>query len=132
DSAGALPPPGASPVPRRATGGRRGRRPVPRPNGELYFPRRLAGATDIDVLRRLRDKHIPVLLYGPPGTGKTAFRVRSACCSRSCCLVGEVVWRASGTCSGSVTAMPAPRRTSAGSAGGPISTTVGGGWGSRG
>src|SRR5439155_18944583 len=86
DSAGALPPPGASPVPRRATGGRRGRRPVPRPNGELYFPRRLAGATDIDVLRRLRDKKIPVLLYGPPGTGKTAFRVRSACCSRSCCL----------------------------------------------
>jgi hypothetical protein len=45
---------------------------VPRPNGELYFPRRLAGGTDIDVLRRLREKHIPVLLYGPPGTGKTA------------------------------------------------------------
>src|SRR2546423_10333894 len=112
DAAGALPPPGSSPSrPRSASGGGRGRRPVPRPNGELYFPRRLAGATDIDVLRRLRDKHIPELLYGPPGTGKTAFRVRSACCSRSCCLVGEVVWRASGTCSGSVTAMPAPRRT---------------------
>ena len=42
-----------------------------RPNGE-YFPRRLASATDIDVLRRRRDKHIPVLSYGPPGTGKTA------------------------------------------------------------
>jgi nitric oxide reductase NorQ protein len=45
---------------------------VLRPNGERYLPRRLAGATDIDVLRRLRDKRIPVLLYGPPGTGKTA------------------------------------------------------------
>ena len=131
DAVGTLPPPGSVPPRRRAAGSGQGRRPVPRPNGELYFPRRLAGATDIDVLRRLRDKHIPVLLYGPPGTGKTAFRVRSACCSRSCCLVGEVVWRASGTCSGSVTAMPAPRRTRAGSAGGPISTTVSGGWVSR-
>jgi nitric oxide reductase NorQ protein len=69
DAAGALPPP----APRSPAGGSSARRqPVPRPNGELYFPRRLAGATDIDVLRRLRDKHIPVLLYGPPGTGKTA------------------------------------------------------------
>jgi hypothetical protein len=69
DAAGALPPP----APRAGGHGPTGRRqPVPRPNGELYFPRRLAGATDIDVLRRLRDKHIPVLLYGPPGTGKTA------------------------------------------------------------
>jgi nitric oxide reductase NorQ protein len=50
--------------------GRRG--PVIRPNGEHYFPRRLAGGTDVDVLRRLRDKRIPVLLSGPPGTGKTA------------------------------------------------------------
>jgi nitric oxide reductase NorQ protein len=71
DAAGAMPPP----APRTPTGTARRasrRQPVPRPNGELYFPRRLAGATDIDVLRRLRDKHIPVLLYGPPGTGKTA------------------------------------------------------------
>lgn len=71
DAASALPPP----PPRAARTGppRSSRRsPVPRPNGELYFPRRLAGATDIDVLRRLRDKRIPVLLYGPPGTGKTA------------------------------------------------------------
>jgi len=72
DAAGTLPPPGPS-SPRRGGGGGRGRRqPVPRPNGELYFPRKLAGATDIDVLRRLRDEKIPVLLYGPPGTGKTA------------------------------------------------------------
>ncbi len=71
DAAGALPPPGA-PTPRRAAARTSRRQPVRRPNGELYFPRRLAGATDIDVLRRLRDKKIPVLLYGPPGTGKTA------------------------------------------------------------
>lgn len=71
DAAGTLPPPGSLSRP-RATGGGQSRRPVPRPNGELYFPRRLAGANDIDVLRRLRDKKIPVLLYGPPGTGKTA------------------------------------------------------------
>ncbi len=71
DAAGTLPPP----LPRAASRGTARpskRHPVPRPNGELYFPRRLAGATDIDVLRRLRDKRIPVLLYGPPGTGKTA------------------------------------------------------------
>src|SRR5918911_742466 len=41
--------------------GRSARRgPVIRPNGEHYFPRRLAGATDIDVLRRLRERRIPV------------------------------------------------------------------------
>jgi nitric oxide reductase NorQ protein len=72
DAAGTLPPP----LPRAAGSGgtaRSSRRqPVLRPNGEPYFPRRLAGATDIDVLRRMRDKRIPVLLYGPPGTGKTA------------------------------------------------------------
>jgi len=71
DAAGTLPPP----APRTAGSGspRTSRRqPLLRPNGERYFPRRLAGATDIDVLRRLRDKKIPVLLYGPPGTGKTA------------------------------------------------------------
>jgi hypothetical protein len=70
-AAGALPPP----VPRGPSGGgaRTGKRtPVTRPNGQLYWPRRLAGGTDIEVLRRLRDKQIPVLLYGPPGTGKTA------------------------------------------------------------
>src|SRR6266511_435657 len=71
DAAGTLPPP----LPRTTAGGAARpakRQPVLRPNGERYFPRRLAGATDIDVLHRLRDKAIPVLLYGPPGTGKTA------------------------------------------------------------
>ncbi|MFG2043943.1 AAA family ATPase [Dactylosporangium sp. NPDC048998] len=74
DAAGAMPP-AAPHTPGSGGGGaaRAGRRsPVTRPNGELYFPRKLAGATDVDVLRRLRDKRIPVLLYGPPGTGKTA------------------------------------------------------------
>jgi nitric oxide reductase NorQ protein len=76
DAAGTLPPPpppprtpGTTPSP---SGRSARRRPVTRPNGEHYFPRRLAGATDIDVLRRLRERRVPVLLYGPPGTGKTA------------------------------------------------------------
>lgn len=70
-AAGTLPPP--APGTTRGGGSRSVRRvPVTRPNGEHYFPRKLAGAADVDVLRRLRDKHIPVLLYGPPGTGKTA------------------------------------------------------------
>jgi hypothetical protein len=70
-NAGTLPPP--APRPAGIATGRSGRRqPLTRPNGELYFPRHLAGGVDVDVLRRLRDKRIPVLLYGPPGTGKTA------------------------------------------------------------
>ncbi|MEV0430579.1 AAA family ATPase [Micromonospora sp. NPDC050495] len=71
DAAGAAPPPTPG-TPRQARRGAGRRQPVPRPNGDLYFPRKLAGATDVDVLRRLRDKRVPVLLYGPPGTGKTA------------------------------------------------------------
>ncbi|WP_422733874.1 AAA family ATPase [Micromonospora sp. WMMD558] len=71
DAAGAMPPP-APHTPRQGRRGAGRRQPVTRPNGDLYFPRKLAGATDVDVLRRLRDKRIPVLLYGPPGTGKTA------------------------------------------------------------
>ncbi|WP_051809705.1 AAA family ATPase [Actinoplanes subtropicus] len=71
DAAGALPPP--APRPAGSSAARTGRRqPVTRPNGDPYFPRKLAGSTDVDVLRRLRDKRIPVLLFGPPGTGKTA------------------------------------------------------------
>lgn len=72
DAAGTMPPAMPRPI-SGGGGGRSGRRaPEIRPNGEHYFPRKLAGATDVDVLRRLRDKRIPVLLYGPPGTGKTA------------------------------------------------------------
>ncbi|OKI45474.1 AAA family ATPase [Micromonospora sp. CB01531] len=70
DAAGTMPPP-APRTPRSGRGAGR-RQPVARPNGDLYFPRKLAGATDVDVLCRLREKRIPVLLYGPPGTGKTA------------------------------------------------------------
>jgi nitric oxide reductase NorQ protein len=72
-AAGTLP----SPAPRGASGGGRGgrtgkRKPVIRPNGEQYWPRKLAGGTDVDVLAQLRAARMPVLLYGPPGTGKTA------------------------------------------------------------
>jgi nitric oxide reductase NorQ protein len=71
DAAGSLPPPAP-----RAGGSSTSRRtrsqPVRRPNGELYFPRRLAGSTDVNVLNQLRHERIPALLYGPPGTGKTA------------------------------------------------------------
>lgn len=45
---------------------------VRRPGGAWYIPRKLAGKTDLDVLRRLRAEQIPALLYGPPGTGKTS------------------------------------------------------------
>lgn len=72
DAAGALPPPAPRTGTASGSGGRRRRGGLPRPNGQLYYPRRLAGGTDIAVLRRLRDQKIPVLLYGPPGTGKTA------------------------------------------------------------
>ncbi|MEU1606062.1 AAA family ATPase [Micromonospora matsumotoense] len=71
DAAGTMPAP-APRTPRQGSRGMGRRQPISRPNGELYFPRRLAGASDVDVLQRLRDKRIPVLLYGPPGTGKTA------------------------------------------------------------
>jgi nitric oxide reductase NorQ protein len=71
-NAGTLPPPTPRPAGPGGTTRTARRQLVLRPNGERYFPRRLAGGTDIDVLRRLRDKRIPVLLYGPPGTGKTA------------------------------------------------------------
>ncbi|MEU9743432.1 AAA family ATPase [Micromonospora chersina] len=71
DAAGTMPPP-APRTPRQGRHGAGRRQPVTRPNGDLYFPRKLAGATDVDVLLRLREKRIPVLLYGPPGTGKTA------------------------------------------------------------
>ena len=70
DAAGTLPP--LSPRPAGASAPRARRQPITRPNGDPYFPRKLAGSTDVDVLRRLRDKRIPGLLYGPPGTGKTA------------------------------------------------------------
>jgi nitric oxide reductase NorQ protein len=72
-AAGTLP----SPAPRGTSGGGRSgrsgkRKPVTRPNGEQYWPRKLAGGTDVDVLAQLRAARMPVLLYGPPGTGKTA------------------------------------------------------------
>jgi hypothetical protein len=72
-AAGTLP----AAAPRSRSAGRTGLRPVrpapvARPNGALYHPRRLGKGWDIEVLRQLRQQHIPALLYGPPGTGKTA------------------------------------------------------------
>lgn len=53
--------------------------PLVRPNGELYYPRRMriggTGAPDMYDTQVLRDAYaarIPTLYYGPPGTGKTA------------------------------------------------------------
>jgi hypothetical protein len=46
--------------------------PVIRPNGQKYYPRVLAGKTDVDALRDLRKENVPVLLSGYPGCGKTA------------------------------------------------------------
>lgn len=43
-----------------------------RPNGEAYYGRELAGATDVKFLRTARASKMPVLFYGAPGTGKTA------------------------------------------------------------
>jgi MoxR-like ATPase len=71
-AAGTIPPP----APRsrsHALGGRAAKSaPIIRPNGTPYFPRRLAGSTDVEVLRAFRAERVPVLLYGPPGTGKTS------------------------------------------------------------
>ncbi|MBA0049776.1 AAA family ATPase [Streptomyces sp. AJS327] len=46
--------------------------PIERPNGTKYHPRQLAHLPDVEVLSRLRDANVPVVLYGPPGTGKTS------------------------------------------------------------
>jgi hypothetical protein len=46
--------------------------PVTRPNGDLYFPREIAGHPDIETLRKLRGAGLFPLLAGPPGSGKTA------------------------------------------------------------
>ena len=48
-------------------------KPVKRPNGEDYLPRRLSGnLSDIEVMHYCRERDIRVLLYGYPGCGKTA------------------------------------------------------------
>lgn len=46
--------------------------PVPRPSGELYMPRELAGQPDVQVMRDLRKNKLFTLIAGPPGGGKTA------------------------------------------------------------
>ncbi|WP_431909878.1 AAA family ATPase [Amycolatopsis thermoflava] len=47
-------------------------RPVRRPNGQMYHPRKLSGLSDVTALRRLRAAGVSALMYGPPGTGKTS------------------------------------------------------------
>lgn len=42
----------------------------PRPNGQRYTPRLLAGMQDVAFLRECTKSSENVLLYGPPGTGK--------------------------------------------------------------
>ena len=49
----------------------------PRPNGELYYARKVQGAAhDVDMLRRSVGmtvaENLYILAYGEPGTGKTA------------------------------------------------------------
>ena len=50
--------------------------PIERPNGEMYFPRKLGtdygAGTDVAFVQRAYENRMPVLLFGPPGTGKTA------------------------------------------------------------
>jgi nitric oxide reductase NorQ protein len=43
-----------------------------RPNGENYYSRSWGEHTDVEVLRKAREKSQYVLLYGAPGCGKTA------------------------------------------------------------
>ncbi|MEY9839426.1 AAA family ATPase [Streptacidiphilus sp. EB103A] len=46
--------------------------PQLRPNGQMYFPRRIGHLEDLAFLRDARDQNVATLLTGPPGTGKTA------------------------------------------------------------
>lgn len=47
------------------------RKGITRTNGAVYQPRDLAGISDVEALKTLRQKRIYPLLSGPPGTGKT-------------------------------------------------------------
>ena len=46
--------------------------PIMRANGVPYYPRKLAGRWDVDVIRALHAAGRSALLKGAPGTGKTA------------------------------------------------------------
>ncbi|UWM52386.1 AAA family ATPase [Streptomyces carpaticus] len=69
---GTAPRPTSSAGPTKTTTPGGGRGPILRPGGQRYHPRSLADLPDVEVLRRLREAEVPVLLYGPPGTGKTS------------------------------------------------------------
>lgn len=71
-SASTAPKATATPAPTAATKVEQLVAGIARPNGDLYYPRSLAGGTDVEVLRKLREAGRFPLLAGPPGTGKTA------------------------------------------------------------
>lgn len=52
-----------------------------RPNGEGYYSRSWGEHTDVEVLRKAREKSQYVLLYGAPGCGKTA-AIEAAFCDQ--------------------------------------------------
>ena len=45
------------------------------PLNKEYVPRHIGGVVDVNVLRRARKAHMPLLLSGEPGTGKTTLAV---------------------------------------------------------
>lgn len=46
--------------------------PIPRPNGQVYYPRMIEGHEDAALLKDSLAQGEHTLYYGPPGTGKTA------------------------------------------------------------
>jgi MoxR-like ATPase len=46
--------------------------PITRPGGQVYYPRRYKGTTDVLFIRRAVEQGMNVLLIGAPGDGKTA------------------------------------------------------------
>jgi nitric oxide reductase NorQ protein len=45
---------------------------ITRPNGELYYVRKMGPHDDVEVLREARNQKMPILLTSGPGTGKSA------------------------------------------------------------
>jgi len=86
--------------------------PAPAAQSDIADLDRYTQAALTGEVARIRAAPRPVYRSGERITGggrNNAFRVRSPCCSRSCWVVEEVVWRAIGVCSGSVLAMSGRR-----------------------
>lgn len=45
---------------------------IMRPNGQPYYPRNIAGRSDVEMIRDAHAQGLSVLMHGAPGTGKTA------------------------------------------------------------